>query len=114
MKTSVIKAYILDERGDPVVESDINKWIDWMNKARAAGRLKVENTQVEKFVVSTIYTGMSSDDPPRLWETAVFFLDEFDQMNFEKYVYRFNWEGRFEDAKARHDEVVKKVSEAIK
>lgn len=107
-------AYVLDERGDPAVEPDIGRWIDWMNEARAAGRLRAGVTRIKKYIVSTVFTGMSSEDPPKLWETVVLFSSEFDRLHVEKYIYRYLWSGRFEDAQARHDEIVKKVSEIMK
>ena len=64
--------YILDENGNPVLETDILKWGKWMQKADrhiAFDRLPMG------VQVSTVFLGLDhsfSDGDPVLWETMIF------------------------------------------
>jgi hypothetical protein len=63
--------YILDERGEPVREDDLDAWALWYEKANR----KVAETAVGPFSVSTVFLGLNhawADTPPILWETIVF------------------------------------------
>jgi hypothetical protein len=67
--------YILDERGEPVIEPDLLKWGRWFETAEEARR--VADTRLENGVrVSTVFLGLDHnfcmDGPPILWETMVF------------------------------------------
>lgn len=67
--------YILNDRGDPVLETNLLTWAYWFEISRDARR--VARTQVSPEVsVSTIFLGLdhnfSNTGPPVLWETMIF------------------------------------------
>ncbi len=66
--------YLLDEKGEPVAESDIHKWAQWFEKANSVRVL--EQTHVKESMVSTVFLGLdhnySGSGHPILWETMVF------------------------------------------
>jgi hypothetical protein len=65
--------YILDEKGNPVLEHDIRKWGMWMQdgeKRRVAWDFLASGVRV-----STVFLGLDhswNDGPPVLWETMIF------------------------------------------
>jgi hypothetical protein len=69
-KDAAPKCYILNGH-NPVAEPDVAKWAEFM----WGGDLrKVEQTPCAhgKLLVSTVFTGISYEIPPRLFETLVF------------------------------------------
>ena len=66
-------AYILDDDGNPVLESDPIKWADWMKTADR----KIAREQIGEFTyVSTVFLGidhgLDSEGRPLLYETMIF------------------------------------------
>lgn len=66
--------YILDAKGEPVVEPDLIKWCVWYNNADEERRVARE--QVGKnCTISTVFLALDHSyggGPPVLWETMVF------------------------------------------
>lgn len=64
--------YILDERGEPVVEPSTAKWGAWMETANR----QVAVDDLEGASVSTVFLGLDQNfqwtGPPTLFETRVF------------------------------------------
>ncbi len=96
--------YILDDRGQPHVEPDWEKWAQWFathGDARIVGK-----TQIGSVKVSTVFLGINHQwghGPPILWETLVRggHLHEAQ----ERYTSQA-------EAVAGHEEMVKRVLEA--
>jgi hypothetical protein len=71
--------YILNDRGDPVKENDLEKWARWWQDADRI----VWVTMVEEVKVSTVFLGVDhsfspdESDPPMLYETMVFSWEDF-------------------------------------
>lgn len=65
--------YILNDKGEPVVEPDLMKWARWFETGK--DRI-VERTQIGNIKVSTVFLGFdhnySATGGPVLWETMVF------------------------------------------
>jgi len=86
--------YILDENGNPVLETDLMKWGAWMEHRNL--RSIASDTLPDGTLVSTIFLGFDHSwdaPPPVLWETMVF-GGEHDQFQ-DRY-------SSLEDAKAGH------------
>jgi hypothetical protein len=76
---SRLGAYVLDEKGEPVLEPDVLKWAEWMGQSE-------RHVALTKFAwgeVSTVFLGLdhnfarivapdSAELKPVLWETMVF------------------------------------------
>lgn len=66
--------YILDKKGNPVVEPDVLKWARWFETSGM--KRVVKKTSVEGYEVSTVFLGtdysFSEKDEPTLYETMVF------------------------------------------
>ena len=66
--------YILDCRGEPRAEPDVDKWADWFS----SGEKQVAVERVGESRVSTVFLGMDHNfilgpgHGPILWETMVF------------------------------------------
>ena len=64
--------YTLDEKGNPVVETDLMKWAQWFE----TGKRGVASERIADSLVSTVFLGLdhnlSGSGPPVLWETMVF------------------------------------------
>lgn len=65
--------YILNEKGEVVVETDLLKWAEWFENTK--NRVVIQNI-VGEYEVSTIFLGLDHDfedkGVPVLWETLVF------------------------------------------
>jgi hypothetical protein len=73
-KLGGIGTYILDGKGNPVVERDMERWSDWFGQAR--NRVLKLDKVGRGALVSTVFLGI---DPsfhrgaaPLLWETMIF------------------------------------------
>ncbi len=72
-------SYILDQRGEPVLEPDIIKWAKWLGKPSADDPIdgatwRVGADHVGSTFVSTVFLGLDhafNGGPPILWETLV-------------------------------------------
>ena len=71
--------YILNERGEPVEESDVLKWTKWYETREPDGNWIVDKTKVGESEVSTVFLAIDhcfhfGPEPhrPILWETMVF------------------------------------------
>lgn len=64
--------YILDDNGNPLVETDLLTWARWMETADR----RVAYTDTGESRISTIFLGMdhafSEQEPPILYETMIF------------------------------------------
>jgi hypothetical protein len=99
----VIKNYTLDERGNPVLETDFFKWAMWFETANR----RVKRETIGASDVSTVFLGLDHSfgvGPPVLWETMVFggVLDKEQE----------RCSGSREQAEAMHDQMVKRVRDA--
>jgi hypothetical protein len=69
-----IHNYILDERGEPIVEPDLMKWAKWFQVSNDKRLVKLE--KVADGEVSTVFLGIdhnfSGAGEPVLWETMIF------------------------------------------
>lgn len=114
--------FILDEKGNPVVEPDVLKWGKWFEESK---NRVVARTQVGNYDVSTVFLAMdysfSETDKPVLWETMVFsrrastmkllghkrkFHKSFDDY-FGRYISK-------EDALKGHEEIVSAMEKQFK
>lgn len=96
--------YILNERGEPVAEPDIEAYCEWFGRTdRCVGR-----DVVHGFLVSTVFLGIDHDwtgrGPPVLWETMVFGPGDPTVEGVEGFQVRCS--GSREQALAQHDRVV--------
>lgn len=100
--------YILDEKGNPILEPDLDKWAKWFHTTNR----HVAKTTVGKYWISTVFLGVNHNfslyGPPVLWETMV-----FNKRKVSKREYRDIWmdrcAGTKEQAEAMHQQMVKKV-----
>lgn len=64
--------YTLDEKGNPVAETDLMKWAKWFKTAER----HVAQEQIGDSRISTVFLGLdhnySAGGAPVLWETMVF------------------------------------------
>ena len=64
--------YILDNRGNPVAESDFDRWCEWYG---THDRTVKYDELSEDIAVSTVFLGvdinLSGRAPPQLWETVI-------------------------------------------
>lgn len=72
MKDMFMHKYILDDKGNPVIEPNLDAWCKWLeNDKRHVGL-----DQIGPYKVSTVFLGLdhnySHKGPPILWETMVF------------------------------------------
>lgn len=99
-----IPHYVLNERGEPVVEPDLMKWAAWFEDP-----LQLEAIVMVQYVgearVSTVFLGLNanmfSKGPPMLWETMVFGGPLNGEMT--------RCAGSREQAMAMHEEMIKRV-----
>jgi hypothetical protein len=95
-----MKRYILNESGDPVEESDIFKWSQWLNETKR----RVALDERDGVRVSTIFLGTDysyNGDDPVFWETMIFggeFSEEQERCG-----------GSRKDAEAMHARIIAKV-----
>ena len=64
--------YILNGRGEPVLEPDLHKWALWMENIESR---KVGRDYAGQAVISTVFLGVDyslGGSPPILWESMVF------------------------------------------
>jgi len=95
-----MKRYILDENGAPVIEPDLMKWGQWMER----GIRRVAQETILESTVSTVFIGTDhgyGESTPILWETMVF-GGPLDQE-------QTRCAGSRADAEAMHREMVEKV-----
>ena len=68
----MLDKYILDNNGNPLIETDILTWSRWFETADRS----VCRTQVGESTVSTVFLGLdhsfSEQGPPILYETMIF------------------------------------------
>jgi hypothetical protein len=71
--------FILNSKGEPVPEPNMEKWIEWAIQNRES--IIVKQEQIGESFVSTVFLWATihfneipgwEDPPPRLWETMVF------------------------------------------
>jgi hypothetical protein len=101
--------YILNEKGEPIVEPDLFTWGQWMeDQQKIAGRIVlVEYVGISR--VSTVFLGLDhgfgENRSPIVWETMVF----GGPLNDEQ----VRCAGSREQAMARHAQMVERVQKAI-
>ncbi len=101
--------YILNEKGEPVVEPDLITWAMWFEKAE---NRFVDKTEIGgEMIVSTVFLGLDhnfGDGPPLLWETMVFGGELDREMN--------RCSGSREQAEAMHRDMIERAQavEALK
>ena len=94
--------FILNDKGEPIPESDLIKWGMWFHESR--NQRIVAKDIIGESNVSTVFLGLDhswGDGPPVLWETMVFggLLDqEQDRCS-----------GSREQAEAMHQRMVERV-----
>lgn len=65
--------YILNDKGEPVIEKDLLKWGKWFEGS--GDKRKVASTTINDYFVSTVFLGLDynwGDGEPLLYETMVF------------------------------------------
>lgn len=94
--------YILDENNKVVEESDLNRWIKWTTThSRTINRTYIDDqSQTE---VSTVFLGVSLDNPPALFETMIFGSHAEQDLEFQR---RY---ATYEEAMSGHNEVVETI-----
>jgi hypothetical protein len=64
--------YILDERGQPVLEPDVIKWAQWFETSKRI----LKQDRIDPILVSTVFLGVDhnfmGEGLPLLWETMIF------------------------------------------
>lgn len=94
--------WILDSRGQPVQEPDLERWAHWMTHPHAR---RVAWTEVGEWTVSTVFLGIDHSfghgPPPVLWETMVFGPEPWSDAQW-RYTNR-------EAALAEHDQIAEHV-----
>ncbi len=104
MGALVMQTYVLDDAGNPVIETDIARWGEWFERSRRTSYhgdpRRVAISQIAQYRISTVF--LASDHsfgagPPVLWETMVFGSGAWDQYQ-ERYTSRA-------DALARHQRI---------
>ena len=97
--------YILDEEESPVIETDLTKWGQFMEKD---ARRSVKREEVHGYLVSTVFLGLdhnhSLEGPPILWETMVFRDGSFRGLIVDR------CSGSREQAEAMHDKMVERLN----
>ena len=99
--------YILNDKGEPVVENDLIKWGQWLQSNFNKRIVKKDyfGTGKKKIEVSTVFLGLDHGwckGPPVLWETMVFGGGELNgEMD--------RCSGTRKDAMAMHKSMLKKV-----
>jgi len=96
-------AYILNEKGEPIRESNLYTWAKWLETNWPARR--VSHEKVGRYTISTVFLGLDysfNDGPPVLWESMVF------QGDYEK-VDCDRCSGGREQAEAMHAAMVDRV-----
>lgn len=113
--------YILNEKGDAIVERDLLTWARWFEDAKNRVLCR---TKVGKYDVSTVFLGLDyqfGDGPPVLWETMVFsrrkstmkFMEKPIKYhkNLDEYTRRYHTR---DEAEKGHQEVIKEVEARLK
>lgn len=93
--------YILNDKGEPVVEEDILKWGKWFQNNNRS----LSKTEIPDGFVSTVFLGLDhswGDSPPLLWETMVFIKGNSQDDYTERYSTK-------EEALAGHERICKQV-----
>lgn len=103
MKSNITGKYILDKKGRPVPEPDVEKWGRWFETAKR----HIGADTLRGYYVSTIFLGLdynfSQKGKPILWETMVFY-------KHTKRSSRYNIDRRFSSrltAKRYHNSIVR-------
>ncbi len=99
--------YILDENGEPKIERDTDRWMEWMRANHSQEVLQVALTEVrEGLEVSTVFLWFGihflTDETPRVWETMIFDAKEGPLNNFQR-----RCGGSREQAQAMHAQAVR-------
>jgi len=103
----MLKYFVLDANGAPVVENDREKWLRWFDTAdRSVARSVIGSSQI-----STLFTGFGqcSQCPldqtctqcQRIWETAI--------LGGPWHGFKQECAGNREQAEAMHQEIVERV-----
>lgn len=105
MKDMFRHYYILDEKGNPVIEPDLMKWARWFEKAERHVGLK----RIGPYNISTVFLGLDhnylTEGAPVLWETMIFTKLVNDPLNQEM----DRCSGSREQAEAMHCRMVDMV-----
>lgn len=99
--------YILNEKGQPVIEPDLFKWAHWMQDSER----HVGDEEIGPYRISTVFLGLdhnfSNKGGPVFWETMVFKRGDGD--GTDHYMDRCG--GSREQAEAMHQRMIKKIEE---
>jgi hypothetical protein len=111
--------YILDAKGNPAIEPDLEKWAHWYQTAKR--RRHVGNDFVGPYRISTVFLGLDhnfGDGSPILWETMVFRQSRNKKPTLKsgdwEDLYQDRCAGSREQAEAMHAKMVKKVKASMK
>lgn len=109
--------YVINDKGQPVIEPDLMTWAKWMEKAER----HVGLTRIGPYKISTVFLGLDHNygkGPPVLWESMVFKKKTLGKKwQHEDYLdqARDRCSGSREQAEAMHQRMVRKVkTEMIK
>jgi hypothetical protein len=89
----MIRRYVLDERGEPRPEPDLDIWAHWLghDERRIVRQQRWTNNDGQQVFVSTVFLGLDHSfgqhGLPVLWETMVF-IDEESDKDMRRYVSR--------------------------
>ena len=101
--------YILNKRGEPVLEPDLYTWGEWFEGHVQARR--VARTEIGPYLISTVFLGLDhgcgSDNIPILWETMVFKLSKGETIECDR------CGGSREQAEALHAAMVEKLEAVL-
>ena len=96
------RRYVLNEKGDPALEPDLEKWADWMQDPEHVilAQVKIE----PHWFLSTVFLGMDyrfscAPATPILWETMIWEKDAD--------CYQDRCSGSLEQAEAMHERALR-------
>ena len=102
--------YILNEKGEPVVEPDIKKWGEFFSKS---DKRRVANETIDGVRISTVFLGIDHSYDggcPLLWETMTF-CEGMEHPELNELQERCG--GNFEDARIMHAKMKFKILDAL-
>jgi hypothetical protein len=108
--------YILDDKGEPILEPDDAKWAKWFEENFF--KRGVKDDDVDHFRVSTSFNGIDhafwneEGGPPVVWQTMVFDLSRGEEDRWTE-IEKDHCAGNREQAEAMHEAMVQKYRSKI-
>ena len=73
----MMEHYVLDEHGEPHLETDLLTWARWFDRSSRDGTRILAQDRDEDLLISTVFLGLDHGFPPEdslpvLWETMIF------------------------------------------